>query len=153
MLLLWTTQSMLNDSEYLEKYIRMLQSFHTLFEVCAIISDNVVYNFVVLMNIDYKVIGREQFDLIGAVPTYFSAGTEGNHGMLPPPPTSPLQHLGRKFGIYCQIRSVTATAHLLSPKSYCSYTIQRYQSKLLRIITNAPRYVTNHTLHSDLHIP
>jgi len=31
--------------------------------------------------------------------------------------------------------------------------IQRYQSKILRILTNAPWYVTNHTLHSDLHIP
>jgi len=29
----------------------------------------------------------------------------------------------------------------------------RYQSKLLRTIANAPRYVTNHTLHTDLHIP
>ena len=28
--------------------------------------------------------------------------------------------------------------------------IQRYQSKLLRTITNAPWYVTNQTLHSDL---
>ena len=28
--------------------------------------------------------------------------------------------------------------------------IQRYQSKLLRLITNAPRYVTNQTLHHDL---
>jgi hypothetical protein len=31
--------------------------------------------------------------------------------------------------------------------------IQRYQSKLLRTITNAPWYVSNQTLHSDLHIP
>ena len=31
--------------------------------------------------------------------------------------------------------------------------MRRYQSKLLRTITNAPRYVTNHTLHTDLHIP
>jgi hypothetical protein len=31
--------------------------------------------------------------------------------------------------------------------------IQRNQSKLLRTITNAPRYVSNQTLHSDLHIP
>jgi hypothetical protein len=31
--------------------------------------------------------------------------------------------------------------------------LQRNQSEILRIITNAPRYVTNHTLHSDLHIP
>ena len=31
--------------------------------------------------------------------------------------------------------------------------IQRYQSILLRSITNAPRYVSNHTLHSDLQIP
>jgi hypothetical protein len=31
--------------------------------------------------------------------------------------------------------------------------IQRYQSKLLRKITNAPWYVSNQTLHSDLHIP
>ena len=31
--------------------------------------------------------------------------------------------------------------------------IQRYQSKILRILTNAPRYVTNHTVHSDLRIP
>jgi hypothetical protein len=30
--------------------------------------------------------------------------------------------------------------------------MQRYQSKL-RIITNAPWYVTNQTFHSDLHIP
>jgi len=30
--------------------------------------------------------------------------------------------------------------------------IQRYQSKLLRIITNAPWYVTNQTLHTDLRI-
>ena len=30
--------------------------------------------------------------------------------------------------------------------------IQPYQSKILRILTNAPWYVTNHTLHSDLHI-
>jgi len=28
--------------------------------------------------------------------------------------------------------------------------IQRYQAKILRQITNAPRYVTNHTLHKDL---
>jgi len=31
--------------------------------------------------------------------------------------------------------------------------IQRYQCKLLRSITNAPRYVSDQTLHSDLHIP
>jgi hypothetical protein len=31
--------------------------------------------------------------------------------------------------------------------------IQRYQFKLLRTITNAPRYVSNQTLHSNLHIP
>jgi hypothetical protein len=30
--------------------------------------------------------------------------------------------------------------------------IQRYQSRLLRTITNAPWYVSNQTLHSDLHI-
>jgi hypothetical protein len=31
--------------------------------------------------------------------------------------------------------------------------VQRYQSKLLRIITKSPRYVTHHTLHSELHNP
>ena len=31
--------------------------------------------------------------------------------------------------------------------------IQRYQSKLFRSITNAPWYVSNQILHSDLHIP
>ena len=31
--------------------------------------------------------------------------------------------------------------------------IQRYQSKLLRSMTNAPWYVSNHTLHFDLRIP
>jgi len=31
--------------------------------------------------------------------------------------------------------------------------LQRYQSKLLRTLTNAQWYVTNHTLHSELHIP
>jgi hypothetical protein len=30
--------------------------------------------------------------------------------------------------------------------------IQRYQSKLLRTINNAPWYISNQTLHSDLHI-
>jgi hypothetical protein len=28
--------------------------------------------------------------------------------------------------------------------------IQRYQSKMFRLITNAPRFVTNQTLHQDL---
>ena len=31
--------------------------------------------------------------------------------------------------------------------------IQRLQSKILRSITNAPWYVSNFTLHNDLHIP
>ena len=31
--------------------------------------------------------------------------------------------------------------------------IQRSQSKILRTITNAPWYVTNHTLHTDINIP
>jgi hypothetical protein len=31
--------------------------------------------------------------------------------------------------------------------------IQRLHSKILRSITNAPRYVSNFTLHNDLHIP
>jgi hypothetical protein len=31
--------------------------------------------------------------------------------------------------------------------------IQRYQAKILRQITDAPWYVTNHTLHKDLRIP
>jgi hypothetical protein len=31
--------------------------------------------------------------------------------------------------------------------------IQRLQSKVLRTITNAPRYVSNYTLHNDLQIP
>jgi hypothetical protein len=31
--------------------------------------------------------------------------------------------------------------------------MQRTQSKILRAIANAPWYVTNHTLHSDLKVP
>jgi len=31
--------------------------------------------------------------------------------------------------------------------------MQRSQSKILRAISNAPRYVTNHTLHTDFNIP
>ena len=31
--------------------------------------------------------------------------------------------------------------------------MQRSQSKILRAITNAPRYVTNHTVHTDFNIP
>jgi hypothetical protein len=31
--------------------------------------------------------------------------------------------------------------------------MQRSQSKILRIITNAPWYVTNQTLHEDLNVP
>jgi len=31
--------------------------------------------------------------------------------------------------------------------------MQRFQSKILRAIANAPRYVTNHTLHTDFNIP
>jgi hypothetical protein len=30
--------------------------------------------------------------------------------------------------------------------------MQKSQSKILRAITNAPRYVTNHTLHTDVNI-
>jgi hypothetical protein len=32
-------------------------------------------------------------------------------------------------------------------------TIQRYQSKLLRTMTNAPCYVSNHTPYTDLRVP
>jgi hypothetical protein len=31
--------------------------------------------------------------------------------------------------------------------------MQRSQSKILRVIANAPRYVTNHVLHTDFNIP
>jgi hypothetical protein len=31
--------------------------------------------------------------------------------------------------------------------------MQRSQSKILRVITNAPWYVTNQTLHDDLKVP
>ena len=31
--------------------------------------------------------------------------------------------------------------------------MQRYQTKILRTIANAPRYVTNQTFHTDLQIP
>jgi len=31
--------------------------------------------------------------------------------------------------------------------------VQRSQSKILRAIADAPRYVTNHTLHKDFNIP
>ena len=31
--------------------------------------------------------------------------------------------------------------------------MKRYQSKILRLITNAPRYVKNQTLHTDIQIP
>ena len=31
--------------------------------------------------------------------------------------------------------------------------MQRSQSKILRAIANTPRYVTNHTLHTDFNIP
>jgi hypothetical protein len=31
--------------------------------------------------------------------------------------------------------------------------MQKSQSKILRAIANAPRYVTNHTLHTDFNIP
>jgi hypothetical protein len=31
--------------------------------------------------------------------------------------------------------------------------MQRSQSKILRTVTNAPRYVTNQTLHDDLKVP
>ena len=32
-------------------------------------------------------------------------------------------------------------------------TLQRLQNKILRMVTNAPWYVPNHMLHSDLQIP
>ena len=31
--------------------------------------------------------------------------------------------------------------------------MRRSQPKILRAITNSPRYVTNHTLHTDINIP
>jgi hypothetical protein len=33
------------------------------------------------------------------------------------------------------------------------FIMQRSESKILRAIANAPRYVTNHTLHTDFNIP
>ena len=33
------------------------------------------------------------------------------------------------------------------------FIMQRSQSKILRAIANAPRYVTNHTIHTDFNIP
>jgi len=33
------------------------------------------------------------------------------------------------------------------------FIMQRSQSKILRAITNTPRYVTNHILHTDFNIP
>ena len=72
---------------------------------------------------NYKEFGREQFDLIEAVSACFSGGTEGNHEMLPPPSTYPPQHLGPKFGNYCQIRRLVPTAHLLRPQIYCRHIL------------------------------
>jgi len=85
------------------------------------------------MNMNYKVFRREQFDLIETESAYFSGGTEGNHEILPPPPTSPPQHLGPKFGNYCQIRRLTPTAQLLSPQIYCRYTLLHLLSIKLTI--------------------
>jgi hypothetical protein len=38
-------------------------------------------------------------------------------------------------------------------KSYNTKLLQAFQSKTLRLIINAPRYVNNQTLHTDLSIP
>ena len=43
--------------------------------------------------------------------------------------------------------------HLCTTTKSNIAVIQRYQSKLLRSMTNVPWYVSNHTLHFDLHIP
>jgi hypothetical protein len=38
-------------------------------------------------------------------------------------------------------------------KSSNTEIIKKFQSKVLRLISNAPRYVSNFTLHSNLQIP
>jgi hypothetical protein len=38
-------------------------------------------------------------------------------------------------------------------KSFHTQIIQRLQSKILRSMTNSPWYVSNFTLHNDLHVP
>jgi hypothetical protein len=68
---------------------------------------------------------------------------------------SPLS-LGNKFLIYKSVLKPMWTYGIelwgCATKSNIA-VIQRYQSKLLRTITNALWYVSNQTLHSDLHIP
>ena len=39
------------------------------------------------------------------------------------------------------------------PSKSNTVIMQRSQYKIIRAITNAPRYVTNHTLHTDFNIP
>ena len=71
-------------------------------------------------------------------------------GKHPPPPLS----LENKLLIYKTVLK-TVWAYGIELWGFASNItiIQRYQSKLLRSITNAPQYVSNQTLHSDLDIP
>jgi hypothetical protein len=56
---------------------------------------------------------------------------------------------GRKFGCFTLLRK--SNYFCCQPSN--TKIIQRFQSKVLRTITNAPWYVSNYTLHNDLQIP
>ena len=64
--------------------------------------------------------------------------------------------LANKLLLYkCVLKPVWAYGIQLWGCAKPSHTqiIQRLKSKILRSITGAPRYVSNFTLHNDLHIP
>jgi hypothetical protein len=68
---------------------------------------------------------------------------------------SKLSHENKLLLYKCVLKPVWTYGIQLWGCAKLSHTqiIQRLHSKILRSITNAPRYVSNFTLHNDLHVP
>jgi hypothetical protein len=73
----------------------MLQFFRASFYDSTSVSDYNVSNFMMLLNMNCKAFAMKQSGLNEALSTYFPGGPEGNQERLLPPPTPPIQNLGR----------------------------------------------------------
>jgi hypothetical protein len=117
MLLLWTTKCKLNDSEYVEEYLNvtMLSCFILRLPVPQFTLHR---NFVMLLTVNGKVFGREKLDLVEAVCRLFFLEELREITKCPLPPRLPSPTFGPKFRTYFQVKSLTPTAHPLSPLIY-----------------------------------
>jgi len=94
----------------------------------------------------------------------WGCATKLNCGAVPPNWTVGLCHQIKLWGCATKLNCgavplnwTVGLCHQIEPWGCATKSniaiIQHYQSKLLRTMTDAPWYVSNHTLHTDLRIP